>query len=131
MRRTSIFGIMMCTALAFWAGAALPARDWLSRPRTGAHLELLVFEREACTYCEVFRRDVAPRYTRSTIAADAPLRFIDIDKVDMGRVGLRSKLDVLPTAVLMKDGIEVDRIPGYTGPDIFFQVVPLLLERAR
>lgn len=109
----------------------MAARDWLSRPRTGAHLELLVFEREACAYCEVFRRDVAPRYTRSTIAADAPLRFVDIDKVDMGRLGLRSKLDVLPTAVLMKDGIEVDRIPGYTGPDIFFQVVPLLLERAR
>lgn len=102
----------------------------LSWGTSSSRMELLVFERADCSWCEAFRREISPRYSKSTAASDAPLRFVDIDKADLTQLRLRSRLTVLPTAVLMKDGTEVDRIQGYTGPEIFFSLMPVLMERA-
>lgn len=93
-------------------------------------MELLVFELEGCTYCQVFRRDVLPRYTQSTSAAVAPLRFVDLAKTEVDSLNLEARIDVIPTAVLMKDGREVDRISGYWGPTNFFKMLSYQLERA-
>jgi thioredoxin-related protein len=93
-------------------------------------LELLVFEHPDCTYCQVFRRDVAPQYLRSPHAAEAPMRFIDIAKVDTSALGLKEPLTMLPTAVLMKEGREIDRITGYWGRDTFIKMLAYLLARA-
>jgi hypothetical protein len=93
-------------------------------------LELLVFEHADCTYCRVFRRDVLSKYPQSAPGQQAPLRFIDIAKSDTGGLGLRGGIDTLPTAVLMKEGREVDRIVGYWGPENFFKMLAFLLARA-
>lgn len=111
-------------------GALFAARDGLSAPGPATALELVIFERADCAYCEIFRRDVAPRYRTAPAARRAPIRFVDIDRVDLGNIGLKSRLSVVPTAVLMKNGHEVDRIPGYTGPETFFRLVPILIDRA-
>lgn len=99
-----------------------------SGPPTG--LEMLVFERQPCVYCDLFRREILPRYKASPPAARAPMRFVDIDYVDLETLGLRTRLTTIPTAVLMKNGAEVDRITGYTGPETFFQLIRRLLSRA-
>lgn len=99
-------------------------------PSTSQGLELLVFEHPDCVYCRVFRRDVLPKYRQSPVAAEAPLRFIDIEKSDVDRLALKSRIVMLPTAVLMKDGNEVDRIAGYWGPDNFFKLLAHLIARA-
>jgi thioredoxin-related protein len=93
-------------------------------------MELLVFEHADCVYCRVFRRDVVPRYLKSSSAADIPLRFIDISNTDVGAMPLNARIQVVPTAVLMKDGHEVDRIVGYWSPDNFFKMLSHIRARA-
>jgi thioredoxin-related protein len=114
-------------ALLFWGhGPSRAALDISGRPHS---MELLVFEHTSCVYCYVFRRDVVPRYQHST-AAQVPLRFIDIEKTDTTGLGLKSRIDTLPTAVLMKEGHEVDRISGYWAPDTFFKMLSAMRARA-
>jgi len=96
-------------------------------PQT-AKMELLVFEHAACTYCQIFRRDVLPRY-RAAVTDHVPLRFIDIAQSDTDRLDLKSRIDTLPTVVVMRDGSEVDRIVGYWGPDNFFKLLTHILNR--
>jgi hypothetical protein len=111
-----------------WPGQA--ARELsLERAPSGARLEILVFEAEACTYCEIFRRDVAPRYRFAPLAAQAPLRFIDVTKVDVDRMGLTSRLDILPTTVLLKDGREVERISGLTAAETYYRLLHYMINK--
>jgi thioredoxin-related protein len=93
-------------------------------------MELLVFEHPDCTYCNAFRRDLAARYTKGISAAEVPLRFIDIAKADVAGMPLNARIQVLPTAVLMKDGHEVDRIVGYWAPDNFFKMLAHMIAKA-
>ena len=92
-------------------------------------VELLVFERADCAYCRVFRRDVLPKYRHAVRDDAVPLRFVDIDKSDTASLALKARIDTLPTAVLMKNGREVDRIVGYWGPTNFFIMLSHILAR--
>jgi thioredoxin-related protein len=124
---------LLVTALTFgpFGGRQVyAARDLTAEPLLkGARLEILVFETEACTYCEIFRRDVAPRYRFAPLATHAPLRFIDIAKVDVDKIGLTARLDVLPTTVLMKDGKEVERITGLTAAETYFRLLQYMITK--
>lgn len=86
-------------------------------------MELIVFEHPQCTYCPVFRRDVAPSYQRSAPATEAPLRYIDIARNDYSTLRLKGGIEMVPTAVLMKNGEEVGRIAGYWGRENFFKML--------
>ena len=48
-------------------------------------------------------------------------------KGDTDSLGLNSRIDTLPTAVVMRNGREVDRIVGYWGPTGFFQLLSHIL----
>lgn len=104
------------------------AVDMVATTRTS--MELVVFEHPDCTYCQAFRSRVAPRYQGSPQAVAAPLRFLDISKSDADRLALKSPITMVPTAAVMKDGREVDRIAGYWAPDNFFKMVTLIIGRA-
>jgi len=95
----------------------------------GPALELLVYEQRDCVYCQLFRRDVLPRYQQA-LAAELPIRFVDIAEVGNDARGLRRKVDTLPTIVLMLGGREIDRIVGYWGPDNFFKLLAHMRARA-
>jgi thioredoxin-related protein len=100
-------------------------------PGTGVapRVEVLVFEQAECTYCSVFRRDVLPKYRQALGADAAPLRFVDIQARDSKNIALNARIDTLPTAVVMRDGREVDRIVGYWGPNNFFKLLTHILMR--
>jgi len=89
----------------------------------------LVFEHPDCVYCRVFRRDVLPKYHEAVRADAAPLRFVDIATGDTASLGLNARIDTVPTAVVMRDGREVDRIVGYWGPTNFFKLLSHILMR--
>jgi thioredoxin-related protein len=95
----------------------------------GPTVELLVYEHRDCVYCQLFRRDVLPRYQQA-LAAELPIRFIDIAEAGNEAPGLKRKVDMLPTAVLMLEGRELDRIVGYWGPDNFFKLLGYMRARA-
>jgi thioredoxin-related protein len=98
-------------------------------PARGTTLELLVYEHPDCIYCQLFRRDVLPRYQQG-IASELPIHFVDIATSGNERPGLHGKVDTLPTAILMREGHEVDRIVGYWGPDNFFKLLAYLRAKA-
>jgi thioredoxin-related protein len=117
------------TGYAARDGASAPGSKPLTQRETSGRLELLVFEVEGCALCDVFRRDILPQYQTGAVAARAPLRFVDINKTDPDTLALRGGLSQVPTAVLMQDGREVDRITGYVGPTNFFRLLDTLLSR--
>lgn len=97
--------------------AARITEGWFSAP---TRYEILVFEKTGCRYCEVFRADVAARYRELPQAVKMPMRFVDVEKADVGALGLKTSLSLVPTAVVMRDGAEVDRIQGLTSARNFF-----------
>ncbi len=129
MRGVWRLGALVIIGLVVGTFPGRAARDG-GRPAPQSGLEMLVFERQACVYCDLFRSEILPRYKASAPAVRAPMRFVDIDHVDLESLGLRTRLTTIPTAVLMQNGTEVDRITGYTGPETFFQIIQRLLSRA-
>jgi hypothetical protein len=79
---------------------------------------VLVFERPGSVSCHFFRRDLLPKYHR-LIRAEAPLRFIDVSSDGAADPTLNARIDVVPTAVVIRDGREIDRI---VGPGNFFRL---------
>ncbi len=96
----------------------------------GSRLELLVIEVAGCTVCDLVRLHIQPAYEGSPRARQVPMRYIDITSTDEMNLGLTSRVSTVPTIVLMRDGREVDRISGYTGPQHFFVALSDMLELA-
>lgn len=117
-----------CLLLLAWHDSGRAALNTAAGPRTPV-LELLVFEHPDCTYCQVFRRDVLPKYRHAVPGDAVPLRFVDIAQTDTRRLALQSRIDQVPTAVLMKEGSEIGRIAGYWGPTNFFRLLSHMLAR--
>jgi thioredoxin-related protein len=115
--------------LLSWHATGRAAVDGVAAPRVPP-MEVLVFEHPDCTYCRIFRRDVLPRY-REAMPTDTvpPLRFVDIVESDTDNLGLKRRIDMVPTVVLMRNGNEVDRIAGYWGPENFFKLLTGMLAR--
>ncbi len=123
--------IAALAAIAAWmAGHGLARSAVDSGTGAAPAMELVVFEHPDCAYCPAFRNGIAPRYQRSPQAAEAPLRFVDITASDMSRYRLLMPITMVPTAVLIKDGREVDRIAGYWAPDNFFKMVAYIRAKA-
>jgi thioredoxin-related protein len=90
-------------------------------------LQLLVIEVPGCFYCRLFHRDVVPVYEASPRAQELPLRFLDLKVVKALKLALDRPIDVVPTAVVLRDGKEVGRIAGYPGRDNFMQAISYFL----
>lgn len=77
--------------------------------------------------CQLFRDEIAPLYRATARARLAPLRFVDVAHTDIDAMGLASPVEIIPTVILMRDGAEIDRLVGYTGPEIFMRAVGAML----
>ena len=106
------------------------ARDPSTASATSARIEVVVFEVDACYSCEAFRAIVLPHYTGTEHARGAPIRFVNVAHTDPKKLALASPLSIVPTAVVMKDGREVDRIAGLFGPVEFVRMLSHILDRA-
>jgi thioredoxin-related protein len=123
------FGIVLLALLAS-REVGFAARPLASEPLPpGDVLELVVFEVDGCTYCRLFRRDVLPAYVLSPRAGEVPIRFVDLND-GMGGIRLDAPVEIVPTAILVKNNREAGRISGYAGPESFFQLMRYLLSRA-
>ena len=128
MRRFAAL-IFLVQAFAWPATLAFGARDGLPPQLSASPYELVVFEADGCVFCEMLRRDVLPLYTASEIQREAPIRFVNVSKSDETKMGLAAAITIAPTVVLMRDGQEVDRIIGYSGPFNFLQLVGHMMGR--
>ena len=115
--------VVVCGCVLLMATQAGMSRAGIEPKVRVTAMELIIFEHPDCIYCAVFRRDVASSYQNSAPAIEAPLRYVDIAKSDIGALRLKEGIDMVPTAVLMKNGEEVGRISGYWGREGFFKML--------
>jgi hypothetical protein len=99
----------------------------VSIEQPGPALELIVIEARGCPMCRLFRDEIAPVYRATARAKRAPMRFVDVSFTDPATLNLVAPIEIVPTVVLMRDGAEIDRLVGYTGPQIFMNVVGKML----
>ena len=118
--------ILLGIAIGFSEGGEA-ARDPSFAPVSSPTRELIALEMENCPICSLMRTEVAPAYARTPRSLAVPMRFVSLDRVEAKGMRLSGPITVLPTVLLMRDGVEVDRITGYLGPDNFLQVVGSML----
>lgn len=115
-------------------GATSPA-TWASRTQAraplGSSVELVVVETSDCRYCALFKRTVLPAYATSPQTRDVPVRFVDAATLKDGAITLTRPVEVVPTAILVRGGIELGRISGYVGRQNFFRSINRLLAGPR
>lgn len=121
--------VALIVAVGMSIGTAVP----LNAARTDAtatphRLELLVIEVAGCSVCDLVRTYIQPAYEASPHARRVPMRYIDVTSQDELTLGLNERVATVPTIVLLRDGREVDRIAGYTGPDNFLIAISSMLE---
>ena len=110
--------------------ALLIGLTWITTTPVRA-MELIMFEQEACEWCEAWNEDIGVVYHKTTEGKLAPLRRVDIfDKRPDDLKKLR-EAHFTPTFVLMDDGKEVGRIRGYPGEDFFWGMLGELIEKAK
>lgn len=122
MRRLLAFIVLLVTALTTSHDGRAARDPTLSAVRSETR-ELIVLEVENCGICSLVRTEIAPAYARTARAQAVPMRFVDINRVDMQRLQLTAPVTVVPTILLMRDGMEIDRVTGYLGPENFLRVI--------
>ncbi len=127
------FRLLLASALVLASAGATSsqaARDQ-STPSAGGHrLEILVLEVDGCHVCGLVRQNIQPIYQQTPRAREIPMRFVDATRLDEMKIGLSSRLDTVPTTVLMVDGREASRIAGYWAPETFMRLIVRMIDSA-
>lgn len=93
--------------------------------------QLLMFERDGCSYCRQWNEEIGPAYPKTAEGQAAPLQRLDIKAPLPSGVTLTGRSPAFtPTFVLLSDGIEVGRIEGYAGDEFFWVLLDRLLRGA-
>ncbi len=100
-------------------------------PMQAGELELLMFEREGCSFCRTWDEQIAPAYPHTSEGIAAPLRRIDIKAPLPEGTTLTGRSPAFtPTFVLTDDGTEVARMEGYAGDEFFWVLLDRMLGQA-
>lgn len=127
--KTCIAAVSKCLGLGLLSvvgssvAPAAPDIDAQAGGPSVAGMELIAFEAPGCIYCPVFRRDVAPSYPASRAGKFAPLRFVDVNDAAADSLALNAPVTIVPTLVLVRDGVEIGRISGYVGRENMHQIL--------
>ncbi len=122
-----VASILLCAAALIVPKPARAALDLSSPALIRSELEIVVVEATDCIYCHLFRRDVWPTYEASQRARAVPMRFLDLNSKAVTELALEGPIESVPTALVLRNGQEVGRIPGYVGPEIFFHSIDRLI----
>lgn len=95
-----------------------------------AELKLMMIEQAGCAYCARWNEEVAPEYPLTEEGKAAPLLRQNL-RADLpeGVTLLRPPV-FTPTFVLLRDGVETDRIEGYPGEDFFWPMLAAMIAKA-
>jgi hypothetical protein len=93
-------------------------------------LRLLMFEQPGCQYCAQWNADIAPEYPLTDEGRAAPLERVQLRDPLAEGITLVSPPMFTPTFVLLRDGVEVDRIEGYPGEDFFWGLLGQMIAKA-
>lgn len=91
--------------------------------------ELIMFEAAGCPWCQVFDREIAPIYPKTTEGQRAPLRRLMLGAPLPPDLGFIETERLTPLFVLVDKGREVGRIRGYPGEDNFWGLLGVLIKK--
>src|ERR1044072_5143743 len=91
--------------------------------------ELLMFDDPDCVWCRRWTAEIGPGYSRSPEGQQAPLRRVYIRDQSKAAAAPARPVNATPTFVLVDEGQEVGRIPGYAGRDFFYPMLDELLRK--
>ena len=91
-----------------------------------AEVRLLMAEEPGCIYCARWNAEIAVIYSKTPEGQAAPLERFIVD-VEEPAADLSSRVLFTPTFILVRDGVELDRIEGYPGEDFFWGLLGMML----
>lgn len=124
LRRVLSWPVLLPLLIALVLSAAPGARA--QDPATAA-VVLVMVEDPGCPYCARWTAEIEPGYVRSAEGRFAPLVRRLRDAPD---IAFLRNIVYSPTFVVLKSGVEVGRIVGYSGPDLFWMQIADLLAKA-
>lgn len=95
-----------------------------------AETRLLMAEEPGCPWCARWDAEISEIYPKTTEGQMAPLVRYNMHQQVPDGITLNSQVRFSPTFILVKEGVEVDRIEGYPGEDFFWGLLGMMLERA-
>ena len=94
-----------------------------------AAAELLMFREEGCYWCETWDKEIGPIYPKTTEGKRAPLRVSELSDGVPDYIAKNGRVHFTPTFVMVEDGKEIGRIPGYPGEDNFWWLLEELVKK--
>jgi thioredoxin-related protein len=91
--------------------------------------ELVMFEQAGCSWCEAFDRDIGSIYDKTEDGLRAPLRRVDIAQPLPPGLAFLQVERLTPLFVLVDKGVEIGRIRGYGGRDMFWMQLYVLMRK--
>jgi len=91
--------------------------------------ELIMMEQKACHWCERWHAEIGPIYPKTDEGKRAPLRSVDIHQPlpdDLRGIQMER---FTPSFVLVEDGVELGRIRGYPGDELFWWMLSDLMNK--
>ncbi len=113
----------MTRLLALLLFAALPVT-------AEGKLTLVMVERDGCAYCARWDAEIAPIWPKTEVGQTAPLRRVDFDALP-GDLSLEGRPPFTPTFILVRDGVELGRLEGYSGDHFFWPLVERMVADAQ
>lgn len=111
--------------------AALAVLCAMAGAASAAPFQLLMFERDGCSYCRQWNEEIGPAYPKTPQGQAAPLQRLDVYAPLPEDVTLTGRPPAFtPTFVLLSEGREVGRIEGYAGDQFFWVMLERLLHDA-
>lgn len=114
---------LVAVLVMLWTTAATAA--------AAAQFQLLMFERDGCSYCRQWNEEIGPAYPKTAEGQAAPLHRLDVNDPLPAGMTLTGRHPVFtPTFVLLSEGTEVGRIEGYAGDEFFWVLLTRMMEDA-
>ena len=112
-RCTALFSsLFFLLAISFDSAGPVKAAD------SRGHLVMITSSH--CPWCEAFEKDVGKGYNLTEEALIYPLRRHDFYKAMPDDLAYLTPATMTPTFIVVRDGLEVGRIIGYPGAELFW-----------
>ena len=119
LNRRRVIASLAALSLAGARGASAADTQW----------RLLQVRQAGCPLCAAWDRQVAPGYGQTATGRRAPLLRVDIDGPWPDGLVLSARPRVTPSFVLLRQGVEMGRMEGFSSPADFHAELALLLQR--
>ena len=114
-RRITLFSSLFLLLAVFIAGSGIG-----SAKAANSRGQLVMITSSHCPWCEAFEDDVGKGYDRTEEALVYPLRRHDFYQKMPDDLAHLTPATMTPTFIFIRDGVEVGRIVGYPGAELFW-----------